>query len=84
MRRYSPIWWPGSNGITGRDQLEYSQATGKGLRHAFGIAMVSGSKPLPIHILAQIMGHSSTKTTEIYLQFIGEEKPRLVLSAWEE
>ncbi len=65
-------------GISGK------HATGKGLRHGFGVAMVSGPKPLPIHILAQIMGHSSTKTTEIYLQFVGEEKRKLVLDAWEE
>ncbi len=44
--------------------------------------MVSGSKPLPIHILAQIMGHGNTKTTEIYLQFVGEEKRKLVMEAW--
>jgi integrase len=60
------------------------QATGKGIRHSFGITLLSGSKPLPIHILAQLMGHSSTKTTEIYLQAIGEEKRKLVLDAWEE
>jgi integrase len=58
--------------------------TGKGLRHGFGIAMLSGPNPLPIHILAQLMGHSSTKTTEIYLQVVGDEKRKLVLDAWEE
>ena len=67
-----------------RANIKGKQATGKGLRHGFGIAMVSGPKPLPIHILAQIMGHSSTKTTEIYLRFVGEEKRKLVLDAWEE
>lgn len=58
------------------------QATGKGLRQGYGVNMVSRSKPLPIHVLAQIMGHSSTKTTEIYLQFVGEEKRKLVMEAW--
>lgn len=66
-----------------RANIKGKQSTGKGLRHGFGIAMVSGPKPLPIHILAQIMGHSSTKTTEIYLSFVGEEKKKLVLDAWE-
>jgi len=58
--------------------------TSKGLRHALGISMVSGSKPLPIHILAKIMGHTNTKITEIYLKFTGEEKRKLILNAWED
>lgn len=58
------------------------QATGKGLRHGFGVAMVTGPNPLPIHILAQIMGHTSTATTECYLQAVGEEKAQLVAEAW--
>jgi hypothetical protein len=33
---------------------------------------------------SQFMGHTSTKTTEIYLQAIGEEKRKLVLDAWDE
>ena len=70
--------------VMNRANIKGEQATGKGIRHAFGIALLSGSKPLPIHILAQLMGHSSTKTTEIYLQVIGEEKRKLVLDAWEE
>ncbi|WP_241086001.1 tyrosine-type recombinase/integrase [Candidatus Vondammii sp. HM_W22] len=59
------------------------QATGKGLRHGFGVAMVTAKKPLPLHVLSQLMGHSDTKTTEIYLQVVGEEKRQLVADAWE-
>ncbi len=70
--------------VMDRAKVKGKQATGKGLRHGFGIAMLSGTKPLPIHILAQLMGHSSTKTTEIYLQVVGNEKRKLVLDAWEE
>lgn len=69
--------------VMDRANIKGKQATGKGLRHGFGIKRVSGPKPLPIHILAQIMGHSSTKTTEIYLQFVGEEKRKLVMEAWD-
>lgn len=61
-------------------------ATGKGLRHTshgFGVAMVTAKKPLPIHILAQMMGHTDTKTTEIYLQVTGDEKRQMVVDAWE-
>ena len=38
---------------------------------------------LPIHILLQLMGHASTKVTEIYLQMVSEEQRRLVMEAWE-
>jgi site-specific recombinase XerD len=70
--------------VMNRAGIKGKQATGKGIRHSFGITLLSGSKPLPIHILAQLMGHTSTKTTEIYLQAIGEEKRKLVLDAWDD
>ena len=66
-----------------RANIKGPQATGKGCRHGFGVAMVTAAKPLPIHILAKAMGHSSTKTTEIYLQVIGQEERGLFLAAWE-
>jgi len=69
--------------VMGRAGIVGKQATGKGLRHGFGVAMVTGKNPLPIHILAQIMGHTSTASTECYLQAVGEEKARLVADAWE-
>lgn len=59
------------------------QATGKGLRHGFGVAMVTAKKALPIHVLSQLMGHTDTKTTEIYLQVTGEEKRQMVVDAWD-
>jgi len=58
------------------------QATAKGLRHGFGVTMVTGDKPLPLHILADLMGHSSTVTTEIYTRVIAGEKQKMVLQAW--
>ena len=60
------------------------QATGKGLRHGFGVALLTAKKPLPIHVLSQLMGHTDTKTTEIYLQVVDEEKRKLVIEAWED
>ena len=62
--------------------IEGPQATAKGLRHGFGIAMLSGEKPLPLNILRDLLGHSDTKTTEIYLQAVGVEKRQLVMQAW--
>lgn len=69
--------------VMGRAGIKGKQATGKGLRHGFGVAMVTAKKPLPLHVLSQLMGHSDTKTTEIYLQVVGEEKRKLVEYAWE-
>lgn len=68
--------------VMDRAGIQGKQATGKGLRHGFGVAMVTAKKPLPIHVLSQLMGHSDTKTTEIYLQVVGQEKRRLVADAW--
>ena len=68
--------------VMDRAGIEGKQATGKGLRHGFGVAMVTAAKPVPIHLLAKAMGHSSTKTTEVYLQVIGEEERGLFLGAW--
>ena len=67
-----------------RAGIEGKQATGKGLRHGYGVAMVTAARPLPIHVLAKAMGHSSTKTTEIYLQVIGQEERELFAGTWRE
>jgi len=63
-------------GITG------PQGSPKGLRHSFAIAMLEADPPVPLNILADLLGHSSTKTTEIYLQAVGAEKRKMVLNAW--
>lgn len=49
--------------VMSRAGIEGPQATPKG--HAYGIKQVTGDNPLPLHILAEVMGHSSTATTEI-------------------
>lgn len=69
--------------VMDRAGIKGMQATGKGLRHGFGVAMITARKPLPIHILAELMGHSDTKSTEIYTQVVGEEKNKMVAEAWE-
>lgn len=69
--------------VMDRAGIAGKQATGKGLRHGFGVAMVTAKKPLPIHVLSQLMGHTDTKTTEIYLHVVGEEKRQMVNDAWE-
>ncbi len=63
-------------GITGK------KASAKGLRHALGVHLVS--KGIPITLIRDILGHTDTKTTEVYLQIMGDEKANLILSTWEE
>ncbi|AUZ86175.1 tyrosine-type recombinase/integrase [Methylophaga nitratireducenticrescens] len=86
----SPLWtisrstaWRIVKRVMDRAGITGKQATSKGLRHGFGIAMLAGNKPLPLNILRDLMGHTDTKTTEIYLQAIGSEKRQLVMQAWE-
>lgn len=45
--------------------------------------MVTAKKAVPLHVLAEIMGHTDHSTTEIYLQVVGEEKRKMIVEAWE-
>ncbi|MCG9966073.1 tyrosine-type recombinase/integrase [Shewanella cutis] len=49
-----------------------AQATDKGLRHGFAVALVTANPPVPLHVINQLMGHRDSKTTEIYLQVLSE------------
>ena len=66
-----------------RAGIEGPQATAKGLRHGFAVAMLSGGQPLPLNVLRDLLGHTDIATTEIYLQVVGQERRRLVMQAWE-
>jgi len=37
---------------------------------------------VPLHIIADLMGHSSTETTEVDLRVIDGEKRKMVLDTW--
>jgi len=85
-----PLWdmsrttaWRYIKKVMDRANVVGLQATGKGLRHGFGIAMLAGDRPMPLNILRDLMGHTETKTTEIYMQCVGKEKRKLVIQAWE-
>ena len=89
--RRQPLWtmsrttaWRLVQRVMDRAGIEGPQASAKGLRHGFGIAMLSGDRPLPINVLRDLLGHTDTKTTEIYLQAIGQERRNLVMQAWGE
>lgn len=75
--------WRMVKGVMARAGIKGKQATSKGLRHGFGIAMLSGEKALPLNILRDLMGHSDTKITEIYTTAIGAEKRNMVMNAWQ-
>lgn len=81
--KHRATMWRMVKRVMDRAGINGKQATSKGLRHGFGIAMVTGEKPLPIHIVAKLLGHSDTATTEIYLQAVGDEQHKLVMQAWE-
>ncbi len=74
-----------ANGLAGDVQGRDHRAAGNGKRVAtwFGVAMVTGENPLPLHILDDLMDHSSTATTEISTRVIGGEKQKMVLRVWE-
>ncbi len=85
-----PLWamsrvtaWRMVNRVMARAGIKGPQATCKGLRRGIGIALLVGEKPAPIHIVSQVLGHSDTKTTEIYLQATGIEKRQLIMQALE-
>lgn len=81
--KHRATMWRMVKRVMDRAGINGKQATSKGLRHGFGIAMVTGEKPLPIHIVAKLLGHSDTATTEIYLQAVGDEQHKLVMQAWD-
>jgi len=47
--------------VMARAGIAGQQATGKGLRHGFGVAMVTAKQPVPIHVLAKAMGTAARK-----------------------
>ncbi len=58
----------------GLQEEEAAYQTRKASRH--------GNHVSDINILRDLLGHSDTQTTEIYLQAVGVEKCQLVMQAW--
>ncbi|MEW8048789.1 MAG: site-specific integrase [Candidatus Thiodiazotropha sp.] len=61
-------------------KIEGPQATAKGLRHGYAVAMILGG--LDVQILKKRLGHESADTTAIYLQVVGDEAHKLDGEAW--
>lgn len=51
----------------------------KGLRHGFAVYAVSKA---PLTLVKKWLGHSSLKTTEIYLNMVGEEEREIAQRIW--
>ncbi|MFY0601641.1 MAG: site-specific integrase [Cyclobacteriaceae bacterium] len=51
----------------------------KGLRHGFAVYAVTR---VPLTLVKKWLGHSSLKTTEIYLNIFGEEEREIARSLW--
>lgn len=82
-----PLWsmsrataWRHVRRVMDRAGIAGPQATAKGFRHGFGVHMVM--RGVPLTVIQDIMGHSSIRTTEIYLLALGVQKQTMVLQAW--
>lgn len=63
-------------------KIKGKKASSKGLRHGFGIAMVTNGVPLTQ--IKTWMGHTSIQTTEVYLSATSGEAHKMMLRAWAE
>lgn len=61
--------------------IEGPQATAKGFRHGFGVAMIMGG--MDLYTLQHIMGHERPETTAIYLQVRGQDAHELQMQYWQ-
>ncbi len=62
--------------------IEGKQATSKGLRHGFAIAMLEANPPVPLPNIQTLMGHASMNTTAVYLKAANKELANMVNRAW--
>jgi len=82
-----PIWsfsrttgWRIIKSVMREAGIEGAQDCPKGLRHGFGVACAL--KKFDPTFIRDLLGHSSLKTTAIYLKIIGEERKKLVAETW--
>jgi site-specific recombinase XerD len=61
--------------------IEGPQATAKGFRHGFGVAMTLAG--MDVYLLAQRLGHANAATSQIYRQVVGEDDHKLQMQYWD-
>ncbi|HID99442.1 MAG TPA: site-specific integrase [Thiotrichaceae bacterium] len=86
-RRDQPLWnigrqtaWRVVKRVMARAEIMGPQATSKGLRHAFGVKCVMSG--MPLHKIAEWLGHTDSKTTEIYTTVVDEEDREMLMRVW--
>ena len=72
--------WRHVRAAMARAGIDGPQANPRGLRHGFGVACAL-ERLDPRHT-QQLLGHSKSETTAIYLQIYGEEVRRLIACIW--
>ena len=72
--------WRKVKTLMAQARISGPQATPKGFRHAFGVLGVQCS--IPESALARLMGHATTKSTQIYTFVTGDEERALVRRMW--
>ena len=85
--RSTPLWsmhrstvWRMVSRVMERAEIIGPMATPKGLRHGFGVACVLNK--IPLHLIRDWLGHSDTKTTEIYTTVIGQDQRDMLMAVW--
>ncbi len=63
-----------------RAKIEGSQASPKGLRHAFGVDALQAG--VPINLVKRWLGHARLETTEVYTDAIGDEEQAIADRFW--
>jgi len=61
-------------GITG------GKASPKGLRHSMGVSLALDK--VPTNVIGEILGHTATESTLIYLQIVGKERRGMISKTW--
>ncbi len=90
-RKDDPLLWPIGRiyayriikRVMIRADIQGPQATNKGLRHGFAVAMVQSGK-ISLPELRDLLGHASTTTTEIYLQIKPKDQRERMMAVWDE
>jgi integrase/recombinase XerD len=66
--------------VMARAGVRGPQASPKGLRHGFGVAVVTAG--VPLNLVQKWLGHAQLSTTAIYADAVGEEEHAMAARMW--
>ena len=72
--------WSHVKACMGKAGISGSQASPKGLRHAFAVAALQSG--VPINFVKKWLGHARLSTTEIYTNAVGDEEQHIASRLW--